>query len=1141
MSEINRNGINYLFLKRREKEPIATQNFLDILAFDRDFISQLKLAFGSNVETANKVLVEERERESDWPIDTVDTSKDETERVSALVKEINLSTKQLRILKLEDNLAKIVLDERGVQVELLAELPTVTVAIETGFNVASELGLFPGIFRFTRTGDLSQPLTANYTLGGSAVKGNDYLVWENSVNFAAGSNTAYITVLPKNDAVLESPETIVLTLNSGTGYTVGASNSATITLQDAFVNGFQGVFDPQDYPTLAQDLQYLDARISGGQLIIDFTLASLIANNIEIFLDTDQNSSTGDIRFGHVGGAEYRISALVFNGFLADYQLYQLPRTDEEELLFLELSNGTSTEYFKKYGQISVNGNLLRVAIPLTDLENPTAVDVFAVAHRNDAYNVAGNGDRAPNVGAIDTSTRQVVVRQPRATRAAIVSDPAGDSGSAPDLVSASFATLADQFTITLTFTEPIPVGFPNIGSSLYGTVILDTDRSLMTGGIFMGGEIPTWGGDVRLDFSFAAGQSSFILQRDDSGLYVLFGGDRNDGRWFARGNQLILTSSLSVFDAYSYQQGNSIRIPSNGEMYATVFIYNPILPTEWLPQQNYVVDTSTGQIIAPLTWEPNKTISATDPQEYGFGISGIDLFQVDAQVSNNNLIVKGFLTTWLNTDVDNLFEILLDTDANAATGEQVINSTAPGQPVIGADYKVLIASFDGIAPVYTAVLENPSGERQPHEAWLKVQTVSNAAQPGSFTVTIPLEALGNLGSQLRFFVTTGQQDGVGRLDIAPNSPITIDLNGNPSTGTSGDDRLEGTAGNDSLDGLAGNDELLGLAGLDTLIGGAGLDTLDGGVGNDSMTGGTGSDIYVVDSAGDLVTENQNAGSDTVQSSISYTLGVNLEKLTLTGTAVINGTGNNLNNVLTGNSANNTLNGGNGNDTLKGGTGNDTLTGGTGNDTYTVNSTGDSVTENQNAGTDTVESSISYTLGANLEKLTLTGTAAINGTGNNLNNVLTGNSANNTLNGGNGNDSLSGNNGSDTLIGGNGNDTLVGGSGNDSLTGGVGADRFTFNSPNQKVDTISDFVTVDDTIEVSAAGFGGGLTPNDVMTVAQFVLGTAAQDSSDRFIYNQSNGALFFDADGTGSVAQIQLAILSTKPSLTNADIFVIA
>jgi Ca2+-binding RTX toxin-like protein len=148
------------------------------------------------------------------------------------------------------------------------------------------------------------------------------------------------------------------------------------------------------------------------------------------------------------------------------------------------------------------------------------------------------------------------------------------------------------------------------------------------------------------------------------------------------------------------------------------------------------------------------------------------------------------------------------------------------------------------------------------------------------------------------------------------------------------DRTITGTAGNDTLTGGSGNDTINGLGGADSMTGGLGNDRLDGGAGNDTMLGGAGDDTYVVAQSNDITTENANEGIDTVLSSVTRTLGNNLENLTLTGTTAINGTGNALNNVLTGNSASNTLNGGAGNDTLDGQGGADTLIGGTGNDSY---------------------------------------------------------------------------------------------------------------------------------------------------------------------------------------------------------------
>lgn len=263
---------------------------------------------------------------------------------------------------------------------------------------------------------------------------------------------------------------------------------------------------------------------------------------------------------------------------------------------------------------------------------------------------------------------------------------------------------------------------------------------------------------------------------------------------------------------------------------------------------------------------------------------------------------------------------------------------------------------------------------------------------------------------------------------------------GNLATGivTSGGDtdhlvRIERLAGSEF------DDTLIGSSLADMLLGLNGNDYLDGGAGADILVGGAGDDTYVVDSLSDSVQENFNEGIDTVRTTITYTLGTNVENLTLLGTSAINGTGNSLANTIIGNSANNTLNGGAGDDFLDGDVGNDTMIGGLGNDTFVVDSTGDVVSESAGGGTDTVLSSITYTLGANVENLTLTGTAAINGTGNTLNNIIIGNSASNILTGLSGNDTLDGGLGNDQLIGGGGNDIYRFGrnGGHDVITNGL--------------------------------------------------------------------------------------------------------
>ncbi|MBD9601061.1 right-handed parallel beta-helix repeat-containing protein [Pseudomonas sp. PDM10] len=281
----------------------------------------------------------------------------------------------------------------------------------------------------------------------------------------------------------------------------------------------------------------------------------------------------------------------------------------------------------------------------------------------------------------------------------------------------------------------------------------------------------------------------------------------------------------------------------------------------------------------------------------------------------------------------------------------------------------------------------------------------------------------------------------------------------------------------------------------DTLVGTLGNDTIDGHLGADTMTGGDGNDIYVVDNASDRVVETNTSTSqiDTVQASVSWTLGANLENLVLTGTSDINGTGNERQNFITGNAANNVLNGA---------AGADSMSGGDGNDTYYVDNADDIVIEtNSNAvpgGIDSVHSSLAaHTLANNVERLYIDSTGAANGTGNALDNTLFAGAGNNVLDGRDGNDtvsferalsgvtvnlstsaqqntvgsgldtlkffenltgsayadSLSGNSaanvlnggaGNDTLVGGSGDDRLIGGAGTDNLTGGTGADTYAF-------------------------------------------------------------------------------------------------
>ena len=297
-------------------------------------------------------------------------------------------------------------------------------------------------------------------------------------------------------------------------------------------------------------------------------------------------------------------------------------------------------------------------------------------------------------------------------------------------------------------------------------------------------------------------------------------------------------------------------------------------------------------------------------------------------------------------------------------------------------------------------------------------------------------------------------------------------INGNAGNnilvGTGLSDIINGRAGNDVLIGLGGNDDLFGGLGRDVLIGGRGNDLLNGGLGADVMLGGLGDDTYVVNQVGDLVFEDENEGVDTVRSSISYTLGDNLNNLTLTGAANRTGVGNDLGNEINGNAGNNILFGLGGNDLINGGAGRDTIIGGTGND---------------------------------------------------------------VLNGGLGNDSISG---------GPGNDLINGGRGQDFLTGGAGNNSFVFDAPLGAAnrDVVLDFSVADDTFLIDNAVFVGlAVGP---LAAAAFRIGAVAADATDRIIYNSGTGNLFFDVDGVGGAGQQLFANAGPGLALTASDFVVI-
>ncbi len=803
----------------------------------------------------------------------------------------------------------------------------------------------------------------------------------------------------------------------------------------------------------------------------------------------------------------------------------------------------SSIAYGSNDGSLAL-GEAVTLTVTLNEAVNVTGTPTLALA----------NGGSATYTGGTGTSTLTF-------------SYTAAAGQTAADLATAASNALTGTIK-DLAGNAVTAAGFNNVNPT--GTLAVDvTAPSASTFTPTDGATAVAVGANIVLTFSenIAKGTGSITLRSGSAtGTIVESFDAASSNRITVSGSTLTIdpTSNLSGSTQYFvvFTSGNIKDTAGNAYAGISTYDFTTAAPADTTPPTFTSATTSADGLKVILTY--NEPLNATTAAKTAFAVKVAGAAATVNSVSVNGSTVELTLATAVAQGQAVTVGYTAPA-ANAATSNAAVQDTAGNDAAtLTATTAVTnISTVDKTAPTVSTFTPTDGATAVAVGSNI-VLTFSENIAKGSGTITL------RSGSATGTIVESFDAATSNRITLS-GATLTIDPTSNLSANTqyfvvftSGN--IKDSAGNayagistydfktvNVINGTANNDTLTGTASADTIDGLAGNDVITGGAGTDVMNGGDGSDLYIIAAASEHtaaeIADNGASGTDEVRFTSAtanetltlYATDTGIEQAVIgTGTATaavttattalnVNAAALSYGLTLIGNAGANTLTGGSGNDTLQGGAGNDTLVGGAGVDIadYTTATTAITLslalTTAQNtggAGSDTL---------SGIEGLS-GGTAADRLTGNDSDNLLWGKAGN------------------DTLIGAGGADQLRGGDGLDTLTGGAGADWFIFdtaaNATTNK-DTISDFTSGTDKLQFSKAIFTGlsGAALGDLSSDA-FWSGagiTTAHDATDRFIYNTTNGALYYDADGNASgSAAVQVATLGATTPLAFTDLYII-
>ncbi|MCP4116557.1 MAG: hypothetical protein GY737_14320 [Desulfobacteraceae bacterium] len=628
---------------------------------------------------------------------------------------------------------------------------------------------------------------------------------------------------------MNSWKLILFSIGAGVVILLKSAGASVYYDSDDYVYAGRNTYGAPVYRNYLADIKYLDAGMSvdpGGQKYVQVMIGLDAQNpmaeampNLSIFIDADQNPLTGCILPGWIREAEYRIDVNIGMGGVIDptktaqIWVWKMPTQLNEAYQFAQenLSQGRGSYYAQLLGTTSTQVNIqngldhLSVVIPVSLLGHAENVNLFALAYlphissinpyqRDDLGN--RQGDRAPDYGYFDTSIQSVVAGGPESMPVTLA-DPAMDNTSpqlnqaGPDLRKVHIQALGDQYILELEFEQDLIQSTvdPNVGF----IIKLDTDRNLCTGQIAMGGDIPTWGGDVLI--SWAAGPMGnnilyFSHDTDFNSSRIALGGAGdgsaavNDATWQIEGNLLKMSFSKSMLDifTYGYPTLESSTIPDDYRRMAfeegvrlsvQMLVQSPPAMNEYTdcaPVKTWVFDTTAKTTLPPFSFDPDKTLHLTEPSEpYN---ATLDITAIDYQIDPDYLIIQASIDNWIPNDWGILFEVHLDTDSNSNTGLPVKNDW--GNVLLGADYSIQVDSFDDYVRAshhlqFTSTEQTGTDMQttsHSHDAWLCVVPPPQFGQAGKITITLPRSELFWSDGEINTIIRTGKYlEGPSKID----------------------------------------------------------------------------------------------------------------------------------------------------------------------------------------------------------------------------------------------------------------------------------------------------------------------------------------------------------------------------------------